>query len=135
MRWIVLAIVLVACTRPVAAPVEPEPNASGMTVTSPPDAGGGAPVVDAPANVLRTRFVKIEVIGGGQLGTLPVGSDQGIAKEWTACILRGSSDQCLSSGDLEVIRVDPRMTLVRVHMTEMSEIVAANPHVQLTAPP
>lgn len=129
MHWLATVLVVSACQRPVAAPLE--------VTTPPPDAGTEQPVGDAAvrASVVRTRFVKLEVAGGDQIGTLPVGRDHGIAKDWTACVLQGSTNRCFLVAMLEIVRVEPRLTRVRLRMTEVTEIIGANPFVLLTAPP
>ncbi len=124
--WLTFAVIA-GCSRP--APVEPEPIAADAAVSLPPD----APVI--VPGVIRTRFIKIEVVGGDQIGTLSVGSNHGISKEWTVCLLRGSTDACLSVGALAIVAVEPRLTRVHLRMTEAAELVSANPFVQLTAPP
>jgi hypothetical protein len=115
---------VVACSAPAPAPVT-EP----ATVAPPP-----SPDAPALASVLRTRFVKIEVVGGDQIGTLPVGSDRGVTKDWTGCLLVKDTDRCHPAGELVILRVEPRMTRVRVGPLE-AEVILASPHVQLTAPP
>jgi hypothetical protein len=73
----------------------------------PPDA------MNSPKSV-HLRVIRIEVQRNASIATLGGGSDQGITKDWTGCFVKdASSDTCRGGGDLVIIRLEPRSTIVK----------------------
>lgn len=146
-------VVVVACKRPVAEPVEPDDDegpATGEAVMPrssmpepPPDA---AVPIDAaiarvnpcldrrtvhvgcnppppermmnPPKPIHLRVVRIEVQGSANVLTLAGGAEQGIANDWTGCIVKSqTNDACLAGGEIVIYRVDKRTTSAKSHLT------------------
>ena len=71
-----------------------------------------------------------EVQGGDVIITVSMGSDSGVEKSWHGQVLRGNSDSPLDGGDVQIIRVDNKRTLGRVHLTV--DVLSRNPKVKLS---
>lgn len=87
---------------------------------------------DAKADPVVTRVLKNEVQGSETIITIGAGSNSGIAKGWRAVVLRGDTDQPLSGGDVQVIRIDKAATVGKVRLT--TDQIKANDRVKFSPP-
>jgi len=87
---------------------------------------------NAKADPVTGKILHPEVQGGDVLITIGVGTDQGVGKGWKGHVLRGDTEGFLDGGDVTVIRVGKRETLVRVHLTV--DQINQNQRVKLTPP-
>jgi len=81
---------------------------------------------------VTARIIGNSVSSDGVVITIGAGTNSGIGKNWTAAVLRGDSDQPLSGGDIQVIRVDKNVTVGKVRLT--TDQISSNPKVRLSAP-
>jgi uncharacterized protein with von Willebrand factor type A (vWA) domain len=88
------------------------------------DAGQPGPVI---ARIVGTWLSAPTVVL-----TIGAGSSSGIARDWTAAVLRGNSDQPLPGGDIAITQVDKTSTLGRTSLT--ADALLANPRVRLSPP-
>jgi len=91
----------------------------------------GDPSCERPPDPIIARAIRIEREGDALLVVIAAGSDNGVARDWRGAVLAGETDQKLL--DVEVVRIDKRQTLVRVHLSQKD--LEANPRVRLTPPP
>jgi hypothetical protein len=92
----------------------------------------GNPRCKEPRPPVVGRIISNTVQSGEVVITIAVGTNSGVAKGWSAQVLRGDSDQPLAGGDVTVIRVDKAVTLGKVHLT--TDQISANSRVRLRAP-
>jgi hypothetical protein len=78
------------------------------------------------------RIVAKTIQGSDVIITIGVGSAKKVQPGWTGNVLRGDSDQPLTGGTVEVVRVDNNVTVGKVHLT--ADQLSANPRVRLSAP-
>lgn len=64
--------------------------------------------------------------------TIGAGSDQGVTKAWKGTLLRDDTDEPLSEGAVVIVRVDKRVLIAKVHVS--NDVLAANPRVRLSRP-
>lgn len=87
---------------------------------------------DAKADPVVTRVLKNEVQGTDTIITIGAGSNSGIAKGWRATVLRGDTDQPMSGGDVQIIRIDKGATVGKVKLT--TDQIKANDRVKFSPP-
>ncbi len=87
---------------------------------------------NAKAPPVNGRVMKTEVKDNDLLITIAGGSQQGVKKGWRAYVLRGSSEEPLSGGDVVIIRIDKTSTLGRVKLTP--DQIQANSRVKIVPP-
>lgn len=87
---------------------------------------------NAKAPPMTGRVLRTEVQGGDLLITIAGGSNSGVKKGWTATVLRGDSDEPLSGGDVQIIRIDKGSTLGKVRLT--ADQIKANNRVKISPP-
>ncbi|MGE0400319.1 MAG: hypothetical protein AB7T06_26630 [Kofleriaceae bacterium] len=87
---------------------------------------------DAKADPITARVLKQETQGSDIIITIGAGSSSGIAKGWTARVLRGDSGEPLSGGDVTIIRIDKQATVGRVRLT--ADQIKQNDKVKLSPP-
>jgi len=73
-----------------------------------------APVATAP---LICRIINVSFQGSTTIITVAAGSNDGVQKNWKACLVRGDSDEPVPGGEVEVIRVDKAVTIGKIHLT------------------
>jgi len=78
------------------------------------------------------RIVGNSVSGSDLIITIGQGSNAGVAKTWSAVVLRGDTDEPLRGGDVILVRVDKALTVGKVHLT--TDQLSANSRVRLSAP-
>lgn len=78
------------------------------------------------------RVIRNDVSGDGLVITIGVGSEKGVNKDWKAVVLRGSTDEPMSSAEPVVIKVDKNITVVKVKLT--TDQISANNRVRLSPP-
>jgi hypothetical protein len=74
----------------------------------------------------------VTIENGYALVTIDVGSESGIDMQWRGHVLRGQSDAALAGGDVVLVRVEKRTSLVKVHLT--ADQLASNAHLRLVPP-
>lgn len=67
---------------------------------------------NCPPPVVVARVISVKIEGAKTLVTVAVGSST-ISKNWKATLLRGDSDIAVP-GDLPIVRITPRMTILEV---------------------
>jgi hypothetical protein len=87
---------------------------------------------DAKADPVTTRVLKNEVQGSDTIITIGAGTNSGIAKGWRATVLRGDTDQPLSGGEVQIIRIDKAATVGKVKLT--TDQIKANDRVKFSPP-
>ena len=87
---------------------------------------------DAKADPVTTRVLKNEVQGADTIITIGAGTNSGIQKTWRATVLRGDTDQPLSGGEVQIIRVDKAATVGKVKLT--TDQIKANDRVKFSPP-
>jgi hypothetical protein len=79
------------------------------------------------------RIVNSQVQGSEMIVTIAAGSNSGVAPNWTAHVLTGSSGVTpLPGGDIKVIRVDKQVTIGKTKLTQ--DQLLNNPRAKLAAP-
>jgi hypothetical protein len=78
------------------------------------------------------RIINSSISGNEVIVTIGAGSNSGIAADWTAHVLNGSSQNPLAGGDIKVIRVDKQVTVGKTKLTP--DQLLSNPRVKLSAP-
>lgn len=84
-----------------------------------------------PAKPLTARVVKLEVLSNDVVLTVAAGTNTGVEKTWTGCVI-DTGTQCLADGKLLIIRVDKTTLVARTSLTPAQ--IQAHPTVRLTAP-
>ncbi|HEY4059161.1 MAG TPA: hypothetical protein VGM39_21240 [Kofleriaceae bacterium] len=87
---------------------------------------------DAKADPVVARILKQETQGGDLVVTIGAGTGAGVKKDWKATVLRGDTDSPLSGGDVQIVRVDAKATIGKVHLT--ADQVKQNDRVKLAPP-
>jgi hypothetical protein len=87
---------------------------------------------NAKVDPVTTRVLKNEVQGSDTIITIGAGTNSGIQKTWRATVLRGDTDQPLSGGDVQIIRVDKAATVGKVKLT--TDQIKANDRVKFSPP-
>ena len=83
-----------------------------------------------PKDPVTARAIDIKISGGDTIVTVAVGSDNGVDRSWKGVLLRGESSDPLVGGNVTVINVTKRRTVVKVHLP--SDLVQQNPQIRLT---
>lgn len=78
------------------------------------------------------RIINSSILGSEVIVTIGAGSNSGIAADWTAHVLSGSSQNPLAGSDIKVIRVDKQVTVGKTKLTP--DQLPSNPRVKLSAP-
>ena len=78
------------------------------------------------------RIINSSISGSEVIVTIGAGSNSGIAADWTAHVLSGSSQNPLAGGDIKVVRVDKQVTVGKTKLTP--DQLLSNPRVKLSAP-
>lgn len=84
-----------------------------------------------PLPPIKARVIKVESLGSDRIVTISRGSDDGVAKDWTACFV-DANDQCRPQGELVLIRVAKHTSLARAKVSVQQ--ITALPYVKLSAP-
>jgi len=87
---------------------------------------------DAKADPVVGRILSNTVQGSELLITIGAGSNSGIAKGWTATVLRGDSGTPLSGGEVTIVRIDKQATVGKVKLT--TDQIKQNDKVKLSPP-
>jgi hypothetical protein len=78
------------------------------------------------------RIIGTSIQGSEVIVTIGAGSNSGVAPNWTAHVLAGTSENPLAGGQVTVVRVDKAVTVGKVRLT--ADQLLANPRVRLAAP-
>jgi hypothetical protein len=78
------------------------------------------------------RIIGSSIQGTEVIVTIGAGSNSGVAPDWTAHVLSGSSNNPLAGGEIKVVRVDKAVTVGKTRLT--ADQLLANPRVKLSAP-
>ena len=119
--------VLVPAPPPVSAP-PPMPAPSPAPVPLPPPLPPPAAPVPV-ADPIITMVKGITVIGAELEVIVLVGRREGVTKDWTVTLLRGTGDARVLDARPRIVRVDLDKTYLRVALTP--DEVRANPRVKL----
>ncbi len=86
------------------------------------------------AQPVMGRVIGKTVQGSDVIVQVGVGSDQGIKKGWTGKVLRGSdiNDAAVPGGDVQIIRIDKAVTVVKVRLT--ADQVEQNKNIRFSPP-
>lgn len=107
----------------------------GQTETTP-DKPGAAPVPPlctlGQRHRVTSRIINVWFQDSDVIVTIAAGSNAGVARDWTAHMLRGDSDKPLSGGEIQILRVDKAVTKGKIHIT--SDELMENPRVELVSP-
>lgn len=74
------------------------------------------------------RIISRSVVGSHLIIAIAAGSQQGIGVDWVATVLRGDTDVPLAGGEVDVVRIDKRLSIGRSRLTV--DQLAANPRVR-----
>ncbi|HET9627102.1 MAG TPA: hypothetical protein VFP84_37340 [Kofleriaceae bacterium] len=78
------------------------------------------------------RIIGNNLQGSDVIITIGIGSEAGVGKDWVGKVMRGDSEQPLSGGDVQIIRVDKKVTVGKVHLT--TDQLSSNSKVRLQQP-
>lgn len=84
-----------------------------------------------PAKPVTARIVKLEVVSSDVALTVAAGTNSGVEKTWTGCVI-DTGTKCLADGKLVIIRVDKTTLIAKTSLTPAQ--ITAHPTVLLTAP-
>jgi hypothetical protein len=82
----------------------------------------------APPMVIA-RVIKVEIVGSDTIVSIGTGTKAGVTKHWKAALLRGATDELLRGGEIEIVRVEPHVTIGRVR--GVTSVVPPNVRVKL----
>jgi hypothetical protein len=138
-------VFVVACKQPAPEPVAPDdqvPTTAHAEMPRTQDADAPAREATPPSSTsepqrtmnlpapLRLRVVKVQVQGSATVLTLAGGSDKGINKDWAGCLVKSqTNDACADGGDVAIIRVNPRDTVVK--STLVRDQILSTPYVKV----
>ena len=98
--------------------------------TPPPVVAPTPPVVPAPvAEPIVARVLKIDVVDSSLVVTVGAGKDHGVDMTWKAAVLRGTSSRPLPGGGATLVRVDRRVTVLKVKLP--GDLLRENPTIRL----
>lgn len=128
-----------ACWSKMPCPTPPDKRVRACTKDKWPDCNPKAPDMTNPnctgfkAPPVNARIIGNSVQSGEVIITIGAGTNSGVAKNWTATVMRGDTDSPLAGGDVQIIRVDKGVTVGKVKLT--TDQISANSRVKLQAPP
>jgi hypothetical protein len=98
-----------------------------------PGIGSGLPqLAPAKAPPVIARVLAVSFQDGKAIITIAAGANSGVARGWTAQLLRGNSEDPLPGGDITIVRVDKAITVGRVNATP--DQLRSYPRVKLSPP-
>jgi hypothetical protein len=98
-----------------------------------PATGSGLPhPAPAKPSPVIARVIAVLPQGGKVIITIAAGANSGVARGWTAQLLRGDGEDPLPGGDVAIVRVDKVITVGRVNATP--DQLTSNPRVKLSPP-
>lgn len=103
-----------------------------IALAAPDPEAAAVPCQAAAPRSVEARVVGVQLQGDHAVVTLSAGSGHGVAREWSAVVLEGTTQQPLAGGAMTIIRVNKHTTVARAKLT--AEQLAANPHVRLAPP-
>ncbi len=65
---------------------------------------------------VTARIINVQVVADGVLLTVATGSDQNVARNWSAKIIHADSGTPLQGSNVEIVRVGKTQTLVKAHV-------------------
>ncbi len=86
------------------------------------------------ANPIVGRVIGKQIQGRNIFIQVSVGSDQGLKKDWTGTVIRGSdvNSPAFPGGEVRIIRIDKNVTFAKVRLT--ADQVDRNKHVRFSPP-
>ncbi len=116
LRHVALPLVLAACARSASPPATPITN----------DEAASPAASETPGHT--ARIVKVDDLQGELVITVATGSNDGVNKDWHACVTEAGTI-CLNSGELMIVRVDEGTLVAKSYLTVAQ--VQANPVVRV----
>lgn len=126
---------LPACWNVMPCPNPPDRRVRACKHFPPPCPDGSQPSAadgQCPTTVVLGRVIRFEARDAELVISVSVGSNTGVTKNWSATLLRGDTDEPLSNGSIQLVRIDKAVSVGTVHVD--ADTLRRNNRVRFTVP-